>query len=649
MNAFQNLSIGKKIACAVLILLFPIALLGYFLVVEKQELINFARQEIAGVHYLRAAHEVFAAATSPAASKDAYAKAAEALAKAEQEDNGALGVTQKTRDLIVMLKDSTEDKEADGLVGKVVELISTLSDNSNITLDPDGDTYFIGDIVVNQSAALLMHADELIQSVRAVDSDPSEDHKIAYAEARDGVIASAGSVATDLAKAVKNNTDGTLKQSLEEDGKVIAGLAAKLVETAQGSDRGALVAAAHKLNKDIYSFAAKNNDELERLLNVRIDGYYHVLETRIAIAAITVLLGLLIMGMIIRSITAPLSLVTGLMGRLTQGDLSIEVPRSDRRDEIGVLMRSLQAFHDSAIEREQAAKMEAQRSEADKLRAQKIQKITSDFESKVQGIVSTVAAASTELAHTAEEVTKVMERNSDNAKNAAASSVQTTSNVQSVASAAEEMSASVKEISAQVQRTNQLANDSRSKTIAADEKASVLSVAAHKVSEAVTLIANIADQINLLALNATIESARAGDAGKGFAVVASEVKNLANQTNKSVEDVGKVIQEVNSASAEIIEALRSIKESVENVSNASSNIAAAVEEQSATTNEITRNMHSAAQGTQVISDSLDSVSDSSVQASSAAGQVLSAAQELSRQSEDLNREVGEFLSSIRSA
>ena len=120
--------------------------------------------------------------------------------------------------------------------------------------------------------------------------------------------------------------------------------------------------------------------------------------------------------------------------------------------------------------------------------------------------------------------------------------MQTTSNVQSVASAAEEMSASVKEISSQVQRTNQLANDSKEKTVAADEKAVVLGTAAHKVSEAVTLIASIAGQINLLALNATIESARAGEAGKGFAVVASEVKNLANQTNKSVEEVSKVIE-----------------------------------------------------------------------------------------------------------
>lgn len=625
MSKFQNISIGKKITLAILIFMFPIALLGYFLVAEKEELINFTKQEIAGVHYLRAAHVALAASINPS-DKDGLHKAADTLTKAEAEDAGVSGVTQKSKELADLL---ASGKETGDLISKTTDLISSISDNSNITLDPDGDAYFIGDIIVNQATGVLTQTSNLVSAASDLDKEASDDHKIAYAEARDGITTSAGNVAADLGKAIKGNSDGSLQQSLDANGKKIADLSAKIVDITKGTNRKELNTTATELTQKMQSFVAKNNDEMERLLTVRNNGFYQVLITRLGIASLAVFGGAVAFFLVIRSITKPISQVTNLMGRLTKGELNMQIPESERADEVGVLMKSLKVFHNSAVESDRMQKIEHERAAEEQKRAQLIQQLTADFEHKVRGIVSTVASASTELTHTAEEVTKVMEKAAINSKNAVSGAVQATHNVQSVASAAEEMSASVREISSQVQKTNRLANDSRDKTVAADGKASMLGTAAKRVSEAVTLIASIADQINLLALNATIESARAGEAGKGFAVVASEVKNLANQTNRSIEDVSKIIEEVNAASNAIIESLHSIKESVENVSSASANIAAAVEEQSATTNEITRNMHSAAQGTLEVSDNISSISNSSEQASIAATQVLGAARELS--------------------
>lgn len=57
-------------------------------------------------------------------------------------------------------------------------------------------------------------------------------------------------------------------------------------------------------------------------------------------------------------------------------------------------------------------------------------------------------------------------------------------------------------------------------------------------------ILDIANQTNLLALNASIEAARAGEYGKGFTVVANEVRNLAEHSRVTVENMQQVIKNV---------------------------------------------------------------------------------------------------------
>ncbi len=86
--------------------------------------------------------------------------------------------------------------------------------------------------------------------------------------------------------------------------------------------------------------------------------------------------------------------------------------------------------------------------------------------------------------------------------------------------------------------------------------------AAGRISEVVNLITEIAGQTNLLSLNASIEAARAGDAGRGFAVVAQNIKQLAEQTTSSAEDIQDIIHDLETKSNETVEKTEAVNEIV---------------------------------------------------------------------------------------
>ncbi|MFL6817573.1 MAG: methyl-accepting chemotaxis protein [Bradyrhizobium sp.] len=366
------------------------------------------------------------------------------------------------------------------------------------------------------------------------------------------------------------------------------------------------------------------------------------------------LIGLLIAGLTAlalgRGLVRPLEAICGVMDGLAKGELTVEVPFVDHRNEIGHIARSLAIFKERLLgaERLRAEREEATASAMAERKAA-MSLIANEFEKSVGGIVAGAASAATEMQHSAQSLAAIAKETTRQSTTVAAAGQQTMANVQTVAAAAEELSASGDEISRRIVHSATIAQNAVAQAERTNAMVQGLLEATEKIGEVMGLIQNIAAQTNLLALNATIEAARAGEAGKGFAVVASEVKVLSTQTAKATEEIADQIQEIREATGATAGAIREIGTTIAEIDEIATTIAAAVKEQSGSTQEIARSVHQAAQGTQGVMQNIASVTQASAQVGSAAEMVLGSAGELAMQSERLKQEVDSFLTTVRAA
>ena len=89
-----------------------------------------------------------------------------------------------------------------------------------------------------------------------------------------------------------------------------------------------------------------------------------------------------------------------------------------------------------------------------------------------------------------------------------------------------------------------------------------LKVSSNEIIEIIVMVKQIAEQTNLLALNASIEAARAGEAGLGFAVVAQEVRNLAEQSKASVEQITGLVRTSTGLTDQAVGTIGEVRKSV---------------------------------------------------------------------------------------
>jgi len=284
-----------------------------------------------------------------------------------------------------------------------------------------------------------------------------------------------------------------------------------------------------------------------------------------------------------KSITKTIADTANIVKRISEGDLSVKVEKSNATDEMGKLTNSVYYM------------------------VTNLRQLVKDVHytsGKVANDSSDIAAATEELNSSVEEVTSTVQQIAKGSQSQASELAEAKTIVEGVTDTKSDDGSSAAE---KMSRIIELTNES-------SEKIKNLAEKSAKITSVVEVIRNIAEKTNLLALNAAIEAARAGESGRGFAVVADEVRRLAEGSAKSSEeiddlinqiqeDINSTVRSIDSSAAEIdegrlvvdssLKALAKIGHKVQEVAAVAEENAfatdqayAAVEQQTSTTQEI---------------------------------------------------------------
>lgn len=374
-----------------------------------------------------------------------------------------------------------------------------------------------------------------------------------------------------------------------------------------------------------------------------------VLRTQEILAGFSLLVAVAAAFLIARSIAGPVHSMTDTMKELANGNLDVQVPATDFKDEVGDMAKAVQIFKESAMDRRRLEE-QAQLDNAGQVeRQQRIDSFVAGFRVEAENLLTEVSSNMDQVQSTALNLSSIADRTSGRANDASNASGNASNNVATVAAASEELGASIQEIAQQVNRTMDIVEKATNAAQDTNQQVENLAEAAQKIGDVVNLISDIAEQTNLLALNATIEAARAGEAGRGFAVVASEVKQLAEQTAKATEEIGTQITGIQSSTSDAATAIGGIASTMQEVNTYTTNIASAVEEQDAATKEISRNAQQAATGTADVTNNVNDVTSAIVETQQAVTDLQQAASTTAERSQSLKGAVDRFLVDVAAA
>lgn len=664
-NFLRSLRIGHRLLFISCSFALPIAVLLYFMVGAINKDIQFARQELHGTEYLRPLVRVLHGLVQQRVLyrmvmrgdktrelelqqvQSRLGEAFEALdtvdrrlgqklqfteeglkARGRGEDSPAIAKKRwdHLRGELPTLSESAADERFRQLITSIRAMIAHCGDCSNLILDPDLDSYYLMDLVVQ---ALPQNVDRIgntmVLGETAIQQKVGNNKGLPLiVQARllresdfDRVTQSARNAMNEDANfyGISPSLEANVRSALEAFSS--SGQAYEQILESMSGDKPPELASfwvsaqrVRDANLTLWNASVK---ELDLLLTTRIGYYQNRRWWALLLTLTAVLFSVLLVTMVTNGVTAQLAqcavLLRGLADKDLRGKLLIH-----EGGEVGQMANAL---------------------------TQATSGLRSAFMVIVENFQTLERAASEQL-KASQQMSANAEETSAQANMVAAAAEQVSRNVQTVASAAEEMTVSIREVARQSQEAARVATQGVKITDRTNGTVTKLGKSSAEIGNVVKVITSIAEQTNLLALNATIEAARAGEVGKGFAVVANEVKELAKQTALATEEIGTLIRAIQQDTQEAVSAINEVSGLIKSINDTQTQIASAVEEQTVTTREIGRNVMEAAKGATEIAKNIMGVADAANNTSTCAHQTATSANDLTRLSGQLNGIVTQF-------
>ena len=351
-NRVASLTVGAKIALIMALMMLPVGHLTLLFAQQVNKDVAFSSLEVTGARLLGDVWTALLTGTAPNALAERMSSAALKV-KARQSDADVLKAGEALSAFSRALL-GENDKVRTGDAGQLA--IQKIADNSNLTLDPDVDSYYVMDVVAVRLPELMVARAGLaaaLQPVLAAQGKLSPRHHDLLVQAATRFDIALAAVQSSLASATAGNADGSLGSALAQarsgfdSGSVLVAKQAAALREDYILERTPSLRAPDAEAAAIAFVAAADvlwtsgQAQLIRLIDARIDGFKNRALRDLAIAAVAALVAFAFALAFVRTIRNPLADLVATLRRHDENDYDAPVPHAELRNEIGAIARAI--------------------------------------------------------------------------------------------------------------------------------------------------------------------------------------------------------------------------------------------------------------------------------------------------------------------